>query len=256
MTETTIITQVYDCNNICHLLHAYAHLGGLDLTEKQLQGAQLPFAHLESTILVNTNLSNANLSNANLFRANLDGANLTEANLSLVYARGVRFPIKLTNSNFYMANLIGTEFSNTHLYSVNFTKAVLIGANLSNADIRDAIFDEADLTGADLRGVNLKLAASLRNVRGLSTKTEEMNYAQAIVDILNIDGNELNMNDCRISKYSNSLLGWQSRLQNVNITVASNQIPTLAYYVAGKTTNQSAMVALQKVASGKESIWN
>ena len=120
------------------------NLNGADLREANLDGANLREANLDGA-----NLSQANLDGANLSQANLDGANLREADL-----RG---------ANLFGADLRGADLSDANLSQAyfefaNFNKANLDGANLHNANLIGADLRGSGLLHANLRGADLKLA--------------------------------------------------------------------------------------------------
>lgn len=124
--------------------------------------------HLERLLKTNQcpncDLSNADLEDANLFGANLNNANLTDANLQ---------GANLGFANLIDANLTGANLSNAYLYQViaknaNFKNSSLVNADLQeahlpNINFRDANLEGIDLSytylvGVDLRGINLKNA--------------------------------------------------------------------------------------------------
>ena len=104
-------------------------LGGADLSEANLRGADL----------IKANISEANLGGADLSKANLSGANLRGADLS--------------GANFWKANLSGANLSVPYLSGASLSEAIDLmtfprrGANLRGANLRGA-----DLTGANLSG--------------------------------------------------------------------------------------------------------
>ena len=109
-------------------------LGGADLSEANLRGADL----------IKANISEANLGGADLSKANLSGANLRGADLS--------------GANFWKANLSGANLSVPYLSGASLSEAIDLmtfprrGANLRGANLRGANLRGADLTGANLSG--------------------------------------------------------------------------------------------------------
>lgn len=103
--------QVTEVNG--HEICWEAKLEGVDLSKRNLTGAQLSHA-----TLTNANLAGAKLVRAELYRANLSGANLSGANL-----RG---------ANLKEANLKGADLSHASL-----REALLSGATMPNGLIHD-----------------------------------------------------------------------------------------------------------------------
>lgn len=79
---------------------------GVDLSNAQLNHANLAGANLSGADLTNANLRQANLSHAKLIRANLPGANLSFADLTNADFSG---------SNLIRANVTNATFKNTNL---------------------------------------------------------------------------------------------------------------------------------------------
>ncbi|GEM_PF-1688307 len=130
---------------------AKAELKGLDLSELNLENANLYKAELSGANLNKTNLKSAELMGAALQDADLSGANMTKA--------------RLTRANFQNADLAGTNLSKARLRDADLRTARLNGANFHSADLTGAKLtgakltftglDEADLTRADLSGAVL-----------------------------------------------------------------------------------------------------
>ena len=123
-----------------------ANLQGAYLMDANLQGANLGAANLEGAYLMDANLRQAILWGANLWEANLGGANLQGANLGRA---------NLQKATLFGANLQGAILPRANLGEANFQGANLRGANLSGADLQGADLSGAELQGADLRGANL-----------------------------------------------------------------------------------------------------
>ena len=81
------------------------------------------------------------LGGANLTNATLDGANLYAASLSQAKLRGAN----LSYANLYGANLYIADLSYANLRGANLTNATLNGAYLYGADLTDANLDGASL---------------------------------------------------------------------------------------------------------------
>ena len=144
-----------------------ANLTGDDLTSTNLQGANLTGATLNNVSLQGANLQSATLTNANLQGADLtdanlapqpgpknvpyvvtdlQGADLTNATLSsanLEYAN-------LSSSNASGATLFRTNVQYANLQNVNFAGASLRNVNATNANVSNSDFSNADLSGATL----------------------------------------------------------------------------------------------------------
>ena len=108
--------------------------------------------------LSNVNLNGANLSFANLRYSNLSGANLRGANLNYAYLGE--------------ADLRGANLSYADLRNSNLSYADLSGADLSFADLRSADLRGANLGEADLNGANLSFA----NLNGANLNAIKYNY--------------------------------------------------------------------------------
>jgi hypothetical protein len=140
------------------------------------------------------------------------------------------------------------DFRNSNLGHVNFNGADLRYTKFSGADLSYASFTNADLSGADLSG------AKLEGVIGLASKEEEMAEAQRILHILQNPQNELNMSDWHTCSTSHCLAGWSCPNNDNPGAEASHKMPTLTKYFY--EDDKKAYAALERVASGQESIWN
>ena len=107
----------------------------VQIVGKFLSGADLSHADLTETDLNGADLSFADLSHADFSEADLSGANLSGADLSYV-------------------GLLGTKLNDANLSGADLNRAELDGAHLFRADLSDA-----DLSGAYLYGtflINIK----------------------------------------------------------------------------------------------------
>ncbi len=125
---------------------SYTDLSSSDLTQVNLQGAelhasQLIEANMEASHLEWADLSNSQMQGANLFRANLIGSILTDSNLE--------------KANLEEATLNGANLQNAHLAEANLSRADLNWADFSQANLRHANLQEARLGWAKLTGANL-----------------------------------------------------------------------------------------------------
>jgi uncharacterized protein YjbI with pentapeptide repeats len=110
--------------------------GRPDLSEADLQGADLIGANLRDADLRDANLSDADLRDGHLSRADIRGADLSGADL-----RG--------------ADLTLANLENAILFGVDLNKAKLMGADMSRADLRNARLREARLSSANLSSAQL-----------------------------------------------------------------------------------------------------
>jgi len=148
-------------------------LGGANLRNVDLTGANLSGAYLSKADLRDANLTGANLSGAHLGRADLSGAKLSQANLSLSHlGRADLFRAALIETNLSAAQLSKTDLREANLRGANLEGADLSGADLKKADLGKAdlsraFLSETDLCGAYLIGARLNDAdlghAHLRN---------------------------------------------------------------------------------------------
>jgi menaquinone-dependent protoporphyrinogen IX oxidase len=108
---------------------SFTDMAYMDLTQVDLQGAEL-----HSSYLVETNFTASRLEWADLSQSQLQGANL------------------------YQANLIGSILTDSILKDANLSEATLNGAILQNADLTRANLRNADLNWVDLSQANLTRA--------------------------------------------------------------------------------------------------
>jgi uncharacterized protein YjbI with pentapeptide repeats len=116
------------------------NLRGADLSQAELQSAELPKAHLAGIDLHEAKMNHANLagsdfSNANMIHIELRRSNLKEAKLSEAYLSGA------------------------HLHEADLHTAVLIKALLNDASMIQANLQDADISGGNLVGADLSCAA-------------------------------------------------------------------------------------------------
>lgn len=125
---------------------SYTDLSFSDLTQVNLQGAelhasQLTEANMEASQLQWADLSNSQMQGANLFRANLIGSIMTDSNLE--------------KANLAEAILNGAILQNANLFEANLTRADLNWVDFSQADLRRANLQQARLGWAKLTDANL-----------------------------------------------------------------------------------------------------
>ena len=101
---------------------------------------------LEGVDLSEANLDNANLCGVYLNYAILNGASLASVHLEMSY---------LNDVDLVDANLNYADLSSVHLKRTTLAGTDLYGANLCGADLREANLERADLIGANLSGADL-----------------------------------------------------------------------------------------------------
>jgi uncharacterized protein YjbI with pentapeptide repeats len=116
------------------------------------------------------------LSNANLESANLSGANLNNADLIGAYLSNA----DLSDANLFGAYLIGAYLNNARLSGANLSNAYLNNARLSGANLSDAYLNNANLSGANLNGAYLEKAQLERTVFGNVDLTGVIGLEQCI----------------------------------------------------------------------------
>ncbi|CUH64057.1 Type III effector pipB2 [Thalassovita gelatinovora] len=106
--------------------------------------------------LSNTNLQGANLSAALLCGARLEGARMEGANLAEARLEGARLATaRMTGANLYAARLQGARLLETKMEGAYLRRARLEGALLTEARMEGALLYRARLEGADLRAARL-----------------------------------------------------------------------------------------------------
>ena len=129
-----------------------ADLSGADLSSTRLHSAKLDGTNLSNAVLRDAILSGTGLGRAILYTADLQGALLRRSNLSRAKLTGAI----LCRADLLNANLSGANLREANLCRATFHRANLRGANLSGADLSGANLRSADLSGADLSGANLR----------------------------------------------------------------------------------------------------
>ena len=158
-------------------------------------------------------------------------------------------PVDISELDLSCLLLWSENFRNSNLRHVDFTGSDLRYTKFSSADLSYANFTNADLSGADLSG------AKLEGVIGLASKEEEMGEAKRILRILENPANSLDMSDWHLCETTHCLAGWSCPNNEDPGAEASRKMPTLAKYFY-EDDESEAYDALQRVASGQESIWN
>ena len=118
----------------------------LNLSDTNLQGADLQEAKLQGARLTRTQLQNANL-----IWAQLQGASLTRAQLQ---GKGT----ELLRAQLQGASLVEAQLQDTRLFMAQLQDAILIRAQLQRAQLTGAQLERANLRGAQLQDANLEWA--------------------------------------------------------------------------------------------------
>ena len=108
-----------------------ANLSYANLHDAKLSNADLSYAELHSTILSNAELPNADLFNANLRNAKLINTDLSNANLRSA---------KLSNTDLHLAKLSNADLDDADLYDAKLDDADLLDAALFSTDLRRSVF--------------------------------------------------------------------------------------------------------------------
>lgn len=145
---------------------------------------------LEGVDLSEANLDNANLCGVYLNYAILNGASLASVHLKMSYLNDV----DLADANLNYADLSSVQLKRTTLAGTD-----LYGANLCGADLREANLERADLTGTNLNGADLTEAslsgADLRWAKNLDQCDCEQVYDWTGCKILLCDRDNLGLKD-------------------------------------------------------------
>ena len=149
-------------------------LGGSDLGDAKLMGADFT-----TTDLKGTNLVGANLEKAKLVRASLAGST----------AKGVRFArVEAYRTNFSGISADGASFESAELQRSNFANAKLSGVNFTKADLGRSQFDGAEVGGSRFSLTNLARA----DFRGASFSAP-VDFARAFFFLTRVEGVDLSV---------------------------------------------------------------
>jgi uncharacterized protein YjbI with pentapeptide repeats len=174
--------------------------------------------------LCNADLSNAELNKANLAWAVLNGANLDEAKLN----DAILFGAQLNGANLWDAQLNRTDLRRAELNGALLHSAQLNEANLAWAKLNKAILRRAKLNGADLSFAELKEAnlfqaemnetglgsAQLTNAEIRDAKLNKADLTLANLDQAVLSGSYLNEADLFAASVADA------HLDNVDLTGA------------------------------------
>jgi uncharacterized protein YjbI with pentapeptide repeats len=162
-----------------------ADLDGAYLEEANLTGAHLRKAHLNGADLKDVVCQSCDLSEADLQDADLDGAYLEEANLTEALLREANLDgadlqdAKLTRAHLDKTHLANAQLSNAKLDGAHLQSTLLTDADLSGADLTEAVLQSTELKGSKAYGAHLDRAIfdpisfpdiwSMRDVSGLDS---------------------------------------------------------------------------------------
>lgn len=167
-----------------------ANLEGANLEEADLAGADLREAQLRRARFWNAHLRGADLRKAILFEADLEGAYLGGADLKGVDLRGVHLKnadlggANLGEADLWGVDLQGADLTRTYLGRADFFRTDLKGANLRNASLIKTNLSYVDLSEANLMKIQLE-GAKLED-----TILEDANMDEAIMgstSFVNVD---------------------------------------------------------------------
>ena len=167
----------------------YADLYGCILTRADLRYSDLRHSNLSQTHLQAADLTHTKLQDASLIEAKIEKAKLIDANLTgakLIQVTSKSEPVYfagsiLTNAQLIAVNMKNTDFYTAQLVGTNFTNAKLAGSNFYDVNLTNANLTNADLSGAILRKSNLSYT----------------NFTNAI--LIAVDFSEVYSNDKNIS---------------------------------------------------------
>ena len=185
--ETGLRTGKIEINGVIATINP-----GVDLSEINLEGADLQGANLERATLIFTNFKGANLKGANLTYsrsnlANFSNANLSESNLSWSILQG---------SDFSFANLYKANLSSTNMSNANFKDSNLENASLYNVNIHRTNFSGSKFSGSSIYPTYNSSNESVQAIQNLDLKIQleqlkAMNSISDKIEILNTRINEL-----------------------------------------------------------------
>jgi uncharacterized protein YjbI with pentapeptide repeats len=136
---------------------AGSDLRGVSLNGTRMEGADLSYSRLDGATFISTTLRAATLEQASLRGAALDGAYLQGANLAYANLKGATL-------NCLYGNNLSVPTRCAELQGANLASAELQGASLTHAQLQGASLGKANLQGADLQDAQLQ-SASLRSAQ-------------------------------------------------------------------------------------------
>lgn len=169
-----------------------------DLSNAQLQGANLQAVYLNHANFQGANLRGADFAHASLIKANLQEADLSEADFNsatLSSSRLVRtilhetgfFAADLERADFQEADMSEAVLEEADVSFASFYRANLQGAQLKSAKLHGTNLREADLSFADLREATL-LGADLTQAQLQDTYLMGANFTSSILEKTDFSG--------------------------------------------------------------------
>jgi uncharacterized protein YjbI with pentapeptide repeats len=139
-----------------------ASLIGIELTNVNLERANLVGADLRSSCLIGARLDRAIVSRADLTEANLKDAQLIGA----YFTESILVRADLSYSNLARADLTGADLACANLFRANLTDAKLVRARLCWANLIEAILQMSDMSMAEI-GTTSFGGSNISSVKGL-----------------------------------------------------------------------------------------
>lgn len=150
------------------------NLSDADLQDADLRGANLKRADLTGADLRGADLVGAQLGEAELTRADLRGARLVKADCYQTRF----FKATLRDAECGGAYFRRAEMTQVDLSGADLTRADLVGANLSNGSLKEAVLVSCDLSHACLTGVDVREAVVGWSVFGHLDLTQPIGVEQ------------------------------------------------------------------------------
>ncbi|HRB29588.1 MAG TPA: pentapeptide repeat-containing protein [Nitrosomonas sp.] len=220
--------------NLCERNLQGAILIGVDMRNAKLCGTNLSGANLSSADLQRSDLFSANLQGVNLTNANLEGADLTNANLlkanlhlaNLKNTSGLSSSVSLLGASLPFADLEGLNLSSAFLINTVLTNAILKkadlrGANLKDTNLINAVLQEANLSSADLQRSDL-FSANLQGANLTNANLQGANLSSAQLQEANLSSAKLQGSDLFSANLQGANLT-NANLQGANLTNANLQ---------------------------------
>jgi uncharacterized protein YjbI with pentapeptide repeats len=174
MAEENLMEACFDWADLRGANLQGAGLKGATFNRANLQGANLIRANLQRASLTYANLAGANLTGANLQGALMGGANLEGATLGAANLQGAYLELSILQGAF----LVAANLSRATATRVSFQGANLVGANLQQTYFASANFERADLFNADFREADFSERIQTQDVAATIFK-DYQTHAQA-----------------------------------------------------------------------------
>ncbi|WP_405993451.1 pentapeptide repeat-containing protein [Streptomyces sp. NBC_00986] len=158
----------------------------VDLSERDLTGADLDFSHFEGSDFSGSRLTYGTFSKASFSEAKLDGADLSGARFNSANLSGA----KMVRSVLAKADLIGSDLSEATLGLADLSRAKIGGAKLMSARLTHAKLFWADLGGANLSRVTA-VGADLRHADLNGARLSGAQLSGASFDGANLNQSDL-----------------------------------------------------------------